>query len=311
MTQRESDDSADHAFVVRPARPDDRDAALTLSGRAWGEDDYIRHAWERWMREEADGVGVLLLAEREGSAVGMVHMRIVTDDEGWIEAIHVDPGARWQGVARTLTSRALVAARERGAAVARLFVDADNAASQALVARFGFTRIAELLRYRAPSLAPGTKTGSAATVLTASEDDFERIWAWLEQSTLTPFNGGVAIEEWAARAITEPLLHARLLAGDVRLIEEWETISALAILAEPALTLEPGEARILNVTYLTGASEGIGRLALALRSVAYERDLAEVKLWLPNLLILRDAMDGAGYIIPEGDEPLYLYAREL
>ena len=97
----------------------------------------------------------------------------------------------------------------------------------------------------------------------------------------------------------------------MRLIEEWETIAALAILAAPALTPEPEEARVLEVTYLSGSSEGIGRLALALRSAAYERNLAEVKLWLPDLLILRDAMDGAGYAIPEGDEPLCLYAREL
>ena len=158
----EGADAADGTLVVRPARPDDRDAMLALCDRVWGEDDYIRDAWESWMHEEAKGVGVLLLAERDGMLLGITHMRMVSDDEGWIEAIRVDPDARRQGIARKLTSLALVAARERGAAVARLFVDADNAASQALVARFGFTRIAELLRYRAPSLEPGTKTGSAA-----------------------------------------------------------------------------------------------------------------------------------------------------
>jgi ribosomal protein S18 acetylase RimI-like enzyme len=311
----EGAEAADDALMVRPARPDDRGAILALCDRVWGGDDYIRDVWESWMREEADGAGALLVAERAGVLLGIMHMRMVSDDEGWIEAIRVDPDARRQGIARTLTSRALVSARERGAAVARLFVDADNVASQTLVARFGFTRIAELLRYQAPALEPGTKTGSSAQVATASEDDFERIWAWLEQSTLTPFNGGVEMADWAARAITEPLLHAHLVAGNVRLIEEWETISALAILAEPALAqgpgAEPDEARALEITYLTGSSEGIGRLALALRSTAFERDLAEVKLWLPDLLILRDAMDGAGYAIPEGDEPLYLYAREL
>jgi hypothetical protein len=74
---------------------------------------------------------------------------------------------------------------------------------------------------------------------------------------------------------------------------------------------DEGESGVLDVAYMDGASEGIGRLAFALRGIAGERGLTQVKLWLADLLILRDAMAGAGYTRPDDDEPMYLYAREL
>jgi len=46
-----------------------------------------------------------------------------------------------------------------------------------------------------------------------------------------------------------------------------------------------------------------------MRGEAHARNLEQVWLWLPDLLILRDAMDGAGYT--RGDETLWVYARAL
>ncbi len=313
-------------LVARPARAEDREAVLAFCDRIDGEQDYIRWVWDEWLREQQAGSGALLVGLLDGRPVGIIHLRMLSDDEAWIEGIRVDPDVRRRGIARVLTSRALVAARERGATAVRLLVDADNLASQGLLARFGFTRVAELARYRAPSLPADATEPAGIQLATGAEDDFERIWSWLEQSNLTPFNGGLEIAAWAARAVTEPLLRADLAAGAVWLLEEWGTIQALAIAtgapeddapeagAPQAGAPEDDDASAssaLDVRYLDGASEGIGRLALALRGVAGERGLAQVKLWLPDLLILRDAMAGAGYTRPEGDEPMYLYAREL
>jgi ribosomal protein S18 acetylase RimI-like enzyme len=297
---------------VRPARAEDRDAVLAFCDRIGGEQDYIRWVWEDWLREESQGQATTLVGVLDGRPVGLVHMRMLSEDEAWIEGIRVDPDVRRQGIARVLTSKTMIAARERGAAVVRLFIDASNVASQRLVARFGFTRVAEVAYYSAPTLESEPKEETGAQLVSASEDDFERIWAWLEQSNLTPFNGGVEIVDWAARAVTEPVLHAHLAAGEVWLLEERGTIQALSI-ATGTVGTGAGEHAdsTLEVHYLDGASEGIGRMALALRHVAAEHGLAEVELWLPDLLILADAMAGAGYTRPEGDEVMYLYAREL
>ena len=295
---------------VRPARPEDRDAVLAFCARTWSDGDYIAEVWDDWLGNQR---GVLLVATLAERPVGLVHVRMLSADEGWLEGIRVDPAVRRQGVGRVLTSRGLVAARERGAGVARLFTTWDNVAAQAMFGAFGFTRIAQVTYYEAAAedaVQAGATSGSGQgqRLVTPGADAFERLWGWLEQSNLAPFNGGLEFLGWAARALTEPRLRAHLAAGEVLTLEEWDTIQALAIVRDQLDgSGEPGR---LEVRYLDGMADGIGRLALALRALAAERGLATIQLFLPDLLILRDAMDGAGYA-SEGEGAMWVYARDL
>jgi ribosomal protein S18 acetylase RimI-like enzyme len=293
--------------MVRPARAEDREAVFAFCARTWGDDgDYIPEVWEAWL---GDARGVLLVGTLEEHPVALTHLRMVGEDEAWIEGVRVDPTLRRQGIARVLISRTLVAARERCATVARLFTDSDNFASQGLFSRFGFMRMAELSGYRGAPL-PADERAAVPPLTRPTEDDFERIWAWLEQSTLAPFNGGLELVRWMARAVTEPRLRQYLAARQVYLVEAYETIQALAVAVPEEPEGEPGESEFLSVRYVDGQADGIGRLALALRRVAAEHELGCVRLWLPDLLILHDAMDGAGYE-RRGDHTLLIYAREL
>jgi ribosomal protein S18 acetylase RimI-like enzyme len=325
--------AAEDDLVVRPARAEDREAVLAFCAQTWSDGDYIPYVWDAWLQ---DARGALLVAVLAGRPVGVVHTRMIADDEAWLEGIRVDPAVRQQGIGRVLTSRALAAAHERGAAVARLFTAQTNVASKQMIAKFGFARVAEMLRYEAPALeelsgdaagnpgepdAPESPVREAteaveqredmllgARLMIAGEEDFERIWEWLIHSNLRPFNGGLEFEDWSALALSEPSLRRALTNGQVHLLEEWQTIQALALIEEVAAREdEPGE---LRVRYMDGASEGIGRLALVLREEAGQRGLARVGMWLPNLLILRDAMSGAGFG-SDADEVMEVYAREL
>ena len=145
---------------------------------------------------------------------------------------------------------------------------------------------------------PPTRPGS---------DDFERIWEWLVQSNLAPLTGGLEYADWQARALTEPLLRGYLAAGQVRLIEVWGAIQALAVAVPTAP--EWDRTPTLAVRYMDGLADAIGRLALSLRAEAAATAYARVELWLPDLLILRDAMAGAGY--DGDDEVMLVFAREL
>lgn len=297
---------AGEELTMRPARPKDRDAVLAFCARTWPDGDYIAEVWDDWLRETHS---VLLVGVLGARPVALAHVKLLSGDEAWLEGVRVDPARRRLGLGRVLISRALVAARERGATVVRLGTDSDNLAAQGLFARFGFERVAALVYYKAPSLAPDAPDGEAGAQSPASDAAaFERIWAWLEQSNLAPLNGGLELLGWKARALTEPRLHAYLAAGEVTLIEAWGTIAALAVAR--VRTPEGDRPPTLEVRYLDGAAEGIGRLALALRRLAGARGLAGVSLWLPDLLILRDAMDGAGYV-HAGPEAFWLYARDL
>ncbi|MGH2516910.1 MAG: GNAT family N-acetyltransferase [Ktedonobacterales bacterium] len=335
-------------IAVRPARADDSEAVFDLCAHTWPGGDYIPYVWDQWL---ADPDSALLVALAGTRPVGLVHMRMMSPDEGWLEGIRVDPNARRQGIGRVLVSRALVAAHERGAAVVRLITDHDNLPAQALFAHFGFTRIAEVRRYQwsarddAPenasedtsetraavaengsslasesimsgqTAAPGASISAesdgdvhdGARIVTPGEAAFERIWEWLVQSNLAPLTGGLEFDGWSARALAEPFLRAELAAGRVYVLEEWGTILALAVVRDAADT--EGKQSSLDVRYIDGLSEAIGRLALVLREVAQERRLRRVELWLPDLLILRDAMDGAGYT--GNNNPMWVYARTL
>jgi ribosomal protein S18 acetylase RimI-like enzyme len=292
-------------LVVRSARAEDREAVLAFCAGIWDGGDYIPYIWDAWLADER---GALLVAEANGRPVGLVHLRILSNEEAWLEGIRVDPAARRQGVGRAVTSRALVAAHDRGASVARLMTSAGNVASQALVARFGFTRVAEVVRYEAPA----ASVADAPAIAQLGPDDFERVWDWLVQSNLRPFSGGLEIEYWAARALTEPALRAYLAADNVWALEDWGTLQALAVaVAQNAEGNEgPAPGQQLTVRYADGAAVGLGRLALALRASAGEQGYTRVELWLPNLLILHDAMQGAGYSRAD-DEPMWIYARGL
>ncbi|GEM_PF-420647 len=371
-------ESNEGELVVRPARAEDREAVFAFCARTWGDDgDYIPYVWDKWLADmNGDSAlhGVVLVATLDGRPVGITHVRMLSDDEAWIEGVRVDPAERRTGVGRALIGHALKAAQAFGATVARFFTDETNVASQQLFARFGFTRIAQMLRYAAPALTFGNETAaqdgrttkatakeSAENALAAAgladdpvglqlttlgEDAFERIWEWLTHSTLTPFNGGLEFIGWTARGLREPTLREYLAGGKVWLLEGWDTILALAI-AEGQDDEEPDEdlveeeseteipnkdeayfsvakpeangnsddraiprGKALDVRYVDGSADGLSRLCLALREVAGQRGLARVRLWLPELLILADAMAGAGYE-RRGDEAMWVYQRAL
>ncbi len=313
MGEEQGDD-----VIVRPARPEDREAVLAFCAQTWAGGDYISLVFDQWLHDES---GALLVAVGGGRPVGLVHVLMLSADEAWLEGIRVDPAVRRQGIGRLLTSRALVAAHERGAGVARLFTDSDNVASQEMVTkRFGFLRVAEVVRYSGKALESGQgremdalqgiSGGHGPRLLVAGPEDRSRIWDWLLQSNLAPVNGGLQFDGWQAWALTEQDLQVYLADGAVWLLEEWETIQAIAIVRDAAGDEEDPETGTLQVRYIDGAAGGIGALALALREIAAPRHLSQVELWLPDLLILHDAMNGAGYL-RDSQETMWVYQRSL
>jgi ribosomal protein S18 acetylase RimI-like enzyme len=328
MTEPIRGDGGEAEIEVRPAIGADREAVLAFGGEGREAGTVTAARWDAWLADER---GALLVAVVGGRPVGVIHVRMMSVDTGWLEGLRVDPAYRGRGVGRTLLSRALAAADERGVAIVRQFVAPDDAVCQKLLKRFGFAHIAEVERYEAPALEEEEETdlgiedeadvervGDQADepeeveepggrrLTLAGEEDLGRIEEWLEHSNLAPFNDGFEFLGDGARKLVEPALRAYLRAGQIWLLEEWETIQALAV----ALEGEGASGGTLEVRYIDGSSEGISRLALVLREVATERELASVALWLPHLLILRDAMDGAGYALAS-DGPLWIFTRVL
>jgi GNAT superfamily N-acetyltransferase len=244
--------------------------------------------------------------------VAIVHVTLLTPQEGWLEGIRVNPDVRRQGIGRAMVARALEAAGTRGASLVRLFTTASNTASQLLVEGAGFAQVAAFVRYAAPAGVPDEAevVPAGAVLRVVGAGDYDRLWGYLRVSNLVPLNGGLVVRGWVAQSLTPSLLRQRLAAGEVFVLEAWDTIQALAMVRDHPGGADDDLGPRLEVEYLDGMADWIGRMALALRGQAAGRELPLVRLALPDLLILHDAMDGAGYE-RRGSSPLWCYARRL
>jgi predicted N-acetyltransferase YhbS len=136
-------------LTVRPARPGEHDALSDLVRRskaAWGYDDAFMalSAEALAVRPGRIAAGLVLVAEREGRAVGMAGLDPAPEGAppGVFEISHlfVAPDAFRGGVGRALADAVCALARARGAQRLRILAD-PNAAG--FYARIGAIRAGE------------------------------------------------------------------------------------------------------------------------------------------------------------------------
>src|SRR5690349_2126118 len=120
---------------VRPAVAADRAAVLAFGDEGREAGAVTAKRWDAWL---ADARGALLVAVLDGRPVGVVDVRVMSADTGWLEGLRVDSAWRGRSIGRTLLSRALAAADERGVAIVRQFVAPGDAICLKLLKRFGF-----------------------------------------------------------------------------------------------------------------------------------------------------------------------------
>ena len=92
--------------------------------------------------EPADDVAVLLVAYREGIAVGCVGLRLAEERTGEITKMYVSPPYRRLGIGRRLLAAVEDAARDRGLRMLRLDTRHDLVEARAMYAAEGYAEIA-------------------------------------------------------------------------------------------------------------------------------------------------------------------------
>src|SRR5438034_11761320 len=111
---------------IRPARAEDREAALAFCTQTWSWGDYIGYVWDKWLHNPN---GQLLVATADSKPVGVANMQMLDKTNAWLESLRVDPDYRRQGIARALTEESLLKALRRGATCARLMIESTNEVS--------------------------------------------------------------------------------------------------------------------------------------------------------------------------------------
>lgn len=132
---------------LRPACLDDLDAIWAIESAVFGAE-----AWSReMMREEltADHRVYLALVDTRGEVRGYGGV-LTVGDEGDIQTIALQPGARGSGQGRRLMNALLDEASQRAVQQVFLEVRADNPVARSLYASLGFAEIGVRPKYYQP-----------------------------------------------------------------------------------------------------------------------------------------------------------------
>jgi ribosomal protein S18 acetylase RimI-like enzyme len=288
---------------IRRAQAEDREAVLSFCVDTWEWGDYIEHTWEKWLQ---DSSGCLFVATIEQQPVGIVHMQMLTSIDAWLEGLRVDPAFRGQGIARLLNDEAVLQAMQRGAEYIRLLISSTNARSIQIVERAFWRRIGAFALYSASALPIVDRaTGQVHTQL-ATLDDLDEVIDYLNVSNNFPLVGGIYYVGFTASPVTEKLLRAKIAKQQVYLLRRWDRLDGLAI----AEVREEQQHLRLSVGYIDGMTvESISLIAYDLRCLLTELEVEQVRIYTPDILLVRDGLNGVEY---EWDGTVYYsYERGL
>src|SRR5579859_5520944 len=199
---------------VRTGRAEDRDAVLAFCTNTWESGDYIDQVWDDWLH---DPDGCLFVATVDEQPVGIVHVRMLTKEEAWLEGLRVNPNYRQQGLARALDEAALLEAMQRNATIIRLIIHAENERSIHITERGHMRRVGSFALHTALPLEPERRAVQEHTQL-ATLDDLDEIIDYLNVSNTFPAVGGLYYANFTARSITVELLENHATANQIYLL---------------------------------------------------------------------------------------------
>lgn len=283
------------AFIIRRARPEDREAMEHICAHTWDDGDYVPYVWDRWLAEEE---GPLIVGELEGRVVALAKITFQTPDQVWLQGQRVDPDYRQRGIGRKCLEYGLEYAREHGARVARLSTSIRNTPVHAMMVRAGMERIGTYVLWQADALPDGPQP------LILSAGDQAAVEAFLRTSPVLDFCHGVYGAEWAWQDLSPEEVASLLQAGRVvALAAPAGPLPALAVLSEDR------EDRAVDTGFADGDPAAVYALAMALRGHAARFGAAWTRAWLPEVDWLRDAFASAGYAFGEWHGEMCLYER--
>lgn len=188
--------------TIRVARPDDHEDVRTIASSVWTDrgGDYLPSVYQEWISGERRRT---LVAELEGTVVGIAQCVALSPFEAWCQGMRVHPDYRGQGLGTTITEALFDWAREQGATVARNMVFSWNGAGLGQSRAIGFEPVAA---FRWVRLEPD----SGATPTHSVTDDPDVAWTTWASSEARNALAGLALdpdESWALSELTRRKLH--------------------------------------------------------------------------------------------------------
>ncbi|EFH90557.1 GNAT family N-acetyltransferase [Ktedonobacter racemifer] len=292
---------------VRPAQAEDREAILAFCAHTWEHGDYIEHVWDEWLQNPA---GQLIVATVDKQPAALVHMEMLTPEDAWLEGLRVAPEFRRQGLARKVNEAALAEAMRRGAQYARMAISHINERSQQVSEGGYFRRVGAILPFNTKATPEKiTRVHGSDKPRLATLDDLDAIIDFLNASNIFPIVGGLYYLRFRAYPITAEFLEKKIKAQQIYVLHRWERLDGLAI-----IEVRENPTVSLSVGYIDGtAIEAISLIGNELLQHAIEIEIENVRIYAPDMVIIRDAFAGLGCeeAIAEDSEVYYTYERGL
>ncbi len=207
---------------------------------SWG--DYIHRVWDAWI---SDKKGRLLVGEADGKKMALARVSICPGGVAWLEGVRVHPDFRRAKVATALLEKMIAWATKKGAGEASAIVSQENAPSQRMLERSGFSRISEWIYY-------GTEKKQkvrATRARTATKHDLAGAWKYLQHSNTYRLSACRYVSSWQWYPLDRKALQD--LIADGRVAVTGRPVDGLAVLNRKGYWDRPG---ILQIAYLDAAN---------------------------------------------------------
>ena len=280
-------------LVVRRARPEDRDAILSMSEQIWGGGDYLPLIWDRWL-EDPDGV--LLTACLDGRPVGMSKISVLAPGEVWLEGLRLHPDLQGKGLSSQINQVTFGEAMKLEPRTVRYSTATVNTASRHLGEKSGFWQIARTRWMWGAARARGALKGRVAT-----PSEFDHVHAFIRNSECYERTGGLLAIGWKFPALTGRRLRRLVSSGNVLVHPARGRISAVAIYDVGAIDND------LSLGFVDGPDEEIAILARDVRRVAGRLGHKDASAMVPEGRIA-DVVYGSGF---DAIHPFHAVVYEL
>ena len=187
---------------VRQARVSDYEDVVSFTEQTWPElefDDYLPDVFHEWVAGDGPGQRTLV-AEVDGTVIGVCQCVVLGDQEAWAQGLRVDPAYRGGALSTRLIDACATWAGAAGATVMRSMVLGWNRAGIGASRAAQFEPVTQF-RWVQPDPAPGHRLGDDHEVTT----DPRAGWAFWQESDAESHLSGLGLdmdETWAISAVT-------------------------------------------------------------------------------------------------------------
>jgi len=265
------------AFKVRPARPSDAESIITWTTDTFEWGDYVPDRLMGWI--EDDESEVIVCESESGEPAAVARVLMLSGTEAWMEAARVHPDHKRSGMATAMNDRGVEWARGRGARVARLATEADNAAARGQVEALGYRATSQWVYASFETARPSAAEGFRLRPSHRSEVD--PAWVFWSAGDLACRGRELLALGWRWRKATPADLEEAAAGGRL-----FQSPGGWAIVEEDEEGWRCG--------WLAAATEEGPRLIESLLSLASSRGKAGLSVKAPDVAWMTETLARAG-----------------